>query len=99
LVEIAFVSAIVLAVAGIVHLDAVALGNNLDETSITQTSQAIMILLCSGLFAASAVRNPGQRGYFAAVATLFFYFFIRENDGVLDSVYHGFWTFRAGLVC
>lgn len=93
-----------LGVAGIIYADILLLGNLLDETSLTEIFQAAMILASAVLFGFGAMRVPASRGYLIVMATLFLSMFIRENDRVLDTIWHGFWivpvlgVFIAGAV-
>lgn len=80
-----------LATVAIIYIDLLVLGNTLREESLVQISQALLILGSGVFFALGARDNPEQRGYLLLVATLYLCMFVRENDGPLDVIVHGFW--------
>jgi hypothetical protein len=83
-------AAFLLSVA-IIYFDVLAMGGAMGENSPVQLSQAILVLGSAAFFALGARTNSDQRGYLLLVATLFLCMFVRENDGLLDGIVHGFW--------
>ena len=76
----------------IVLLDVKVLSGRVSETSLTELTQAALILLTAILFFIGARRFPDAVGYLMSVAVLCTWMFIRENDVYLDQVWHGFWV-------
>jgi len=96
--EFVGLTALMVGAAAVVRFDVVHLGNILTERSVTQIAQALCVLLASVIFAVGAVREPGKRGYLTVLAAIFLAMFIRENDGPLDAVFHGFWVIPVVIV-
>ncbi|WP_298844610.1 hypothetical protein [uncultured Roseobacter sp.] len=84
-----------LATSGIIYADVLLLQSTMGEASLVQIAQVLMIGVAGAFFAAGAWSYPAQRGYLVLIATLFSCMFIRENDGVLDMITHGFWFWPA----
>lgn len=89
--------AVILLASAILYVEVLFLGGEMSEGSLVQIAQAFMILLSAVFFALGVRRFPDKRGYLVAVSTLFFCMFIRENDGLLDQIRHGFWAVPAFL--
>ncbi|MEQ9695704.1 hypothetical protein [Shimia sp. SDUM112013] len=93
--ELVFLTAMLIAVVASVYLDVVVWQNGLSEKSLTETLHNLFIL-CSGiLFLIGAKRHPEKRGYLIMVGAFFMILFIRENDKLLDGIWHGFWSIPA----
>lgn len=75
----------------VIYADVLVLGSTMGERSLVEVLQALMILGSAAFFAAGASNSSDQRGYLILVSTLFLCMFVRENDGLLDNVEHGFW--------
>ena len=82
----------------LIYADVLVFGSIMGEWSLVQISQALMILGSAVFFALGARDTADQRGYLLLVATLFLSMFIRENDGPLDNIAHGFWLAPAALI-
>lgn len=76
----------------IVLLDVTMLSGRVSETSLTELTQAGLILLTAVLFFVGAKRRPEASGYLMSVATLCAWMFLRENDAYFDVIWHGFWV-------
>lgn len=81
-----------------VYLDIVVIGHRIGEVSVTEIAQEALLLLTVLVFLYSAWRQPASRGFLVLVAGFFAAAFIRELDGFLDEVWHGFWVWPAMLV-
>ncbi|ASM72252.1 MULTISPECIES: hypothetical protein [Roseobacteraceae] len=93
--------ALLVAVVSVVNLDAVVLGDGISEESFAENLQSLLALGTGLIFVHAAVRYPQARAYLVLVATMCGLIVIRENDYLLDFVWHGFWKWPAlmlGLV-
>ncbi len=81
----------------IIYADVILLNSTMGESSLVQIAQVLMILAGALFFVAGARAQPAQRGYLVVFATLFLCMFIRENDGLLDHIAHGFWVVPASV--
>lgn len=72
--------------------------NTVGEVSITQISQAILLLSSAFIFWLYAYKTPDSRGFCVLVAGFFSCMLIRELDGLFDYIYHGFWFWPAMLL-
>ncbi len=81
-----------------IFCDLVHLGKHLPESSVTELFQELLLLYAVVTLAISARKHPGSRGMLALMSGLFACMFIRENDSVLDHIWHGFWFWPAILV-
>ncbi|WP_299831702.1 hypothetical protein [uncultured Roseobacter sp.] len=90
--------ALVVAVVLVIQIDVRLLGNTLPENSMTEFFQGALVIFSALVFAMRARRETRSRGYLVVGATLFACMFIRENDGMLDHVQHGFWIIPAAVV-
>ena len=91
-----FVSMII--TVGIIYVDVLLLKTTMGEHSLVQIAQALMILGSAIFFFVGARNHADHRGYLLLVSTLFLCMFIRENDGFLDNIVHGFWLVLVLLV-
>ncbi|MGI5869569.1 MAG: hypothetical protein ACOX9C_09040 [Kiritimatiellia bacterium] len=83
---------IVILVPFMVVVDLAATGNRLRDHSLTEWSQALMLLVCAALFARAARRRPHGRGWYLLVCGFYLCCLIRELDWVFDrALYHGAW--------
>ncbi len=76
-------------------VDVVMIGHGVPEDSVTEMTQAALLLISAALFGCSAWREPGTRGFFVLVAGFFLCMLVRELDEFLDEVWHGFWLVPA----
>lgn len=87
--------ALLVLVVVVVRLDVLVLSDTISEDSVTETLH-VALTLCTGLiFVHGAVRHPQARAYLICVATMCGLIVIRENDHLLDHVWHGFWKLPA----
>lgn len=82
---------LIVLIIAVIYADLLVFGNTMDERSMVQNSQALLILGSAAFFAVAANKSRDQRGYLTLVSTLFLCMFVRENDGLLDNIEHGFW--------
>lgn len=87
--------ALLVLVVLVVRLDAVVLSDTISEDSETETLHVVLTLCTGVIFAHAAVRHPQARAYLVCVATMCGLIVIRENDHLLDHVWHGFWKWSA----
>ena len=71
--------------------DLIYLKQGIGETSLTEYFQELILLLSALSFAYTAYQEPSIRHFCTLVAGFFGCMFIRELDGLLDLVFHGFW--------
>ncbi|MBZ2189478.1 hypothetical protein K8B33_10250 [Alcanivorax sp. JB21] len=76
-------------------VDVQIVGGPLREASFTEVTQSLLLLCCVALFARRAVTLPAQRGFLTLVSGFILCMFIREQDHLLDFIYHGFWVIPA----
>ncbi|MEM9393933.1 MAG: hypothetical protein AAGA38_08750 [Pseudomonadota bacterium] len=98
LYEVLFVGVLILVATAVIYLDVIVFDSKMSETSLTQIYQGVLLLLCFFLFLLAANRSEQHKGYCSAWAVLFLWMFIRESDGLLDSIKHGFWVYPATFV-
>lgn len=94
-VEFFGLMALMVLVVLIVRLDAIVLSDTISEDSITETLHVVITLGSGLIFAHAAVKYPQARAYLVAVATMCGLIVIRENDHLLDHIWHGFWKWPA----
>ena len=75
--------------------DVLVLGDGIPEVSLTELLQVVLLLGFVVLLLARAVRRPRERGFLALFAGFCACMFVRELDGFLDSIRHGFWLWPA----
>lgn len=78
----------------IVHIDLV-IFKQCTEKGLVEGAQALVLLLVVSCCFFAAKRRPDLRGGLILAAGLFATMFVRENDQLLDRVYHGFWIVPA----
>ncbi|MDD9178153.1 MULTISPECIES: hypothetical protein [Aliivibrio] len=94
-----FIQCIVAAIAYLViRTDIIVLKNGLSENSLTEYYQQFLLLVVIISFTYIAVVNKQARAFATLIIGFFSCMFIRESDGVLDKVYHGFWLVPALIV-
>lgn len=91
--EFVFLACIFLTVPYVVSLDALVFKNDVEEYSLTEILQSLLVLATALLFVFSAVRCPQTRGFSVLLAGFFACIFIREGDLYLDFIQHGFWKY------
>lgn len=91
--EFVFLGSVFLAVPYIVSLDAMVFENDVEEYSLTEVLQSILVLATAVLFLLSSIRCPPTRGFSVLLAGFFTCIFIREGDLYLDFIQHGFWKY------
>jgi hypothetical protein len=78
-----------------VFVDAVILGNEVEDLSITEITQEILLFGSAAIFWFCAWKQTQSRGFFALVAGFFSCMFIRELDSFFNVVWDGFWFWPA----
>lgn len=73
-------------------------GNNVSETSFTEISQEVCLLIAVCSFIYAMRRNVHSRGAYCLIAGFFSCMLIRELDAWFDYIWHGFWVYPATLV-
>lgn len=96
--EILVMILVAVAVPVLVYVDMVILSNEVREWSLTEATQLLLLGASTAFFASGAVRLPHLATYLCVMAFFTLLMFIREIDGLLDSIAHGFWVYPA-LVC
>ncbi|MBY4675409.1 hypothetical protein [Marinobacterium arenosum] len=95
IIEFVTLAGLMILVPAVVAADIFLIGYGTSEQSLTQISQALLLLLTMWLFAREAVRQPAARGMLVLGAGFFGCMLIRECDGYLDAIAHGFWQYPA----
>lgn len=94
-----FIQCIVAAIAYfVIRTDIIVLKNGLSENSLTEYYQQILLLIVIFSFSYIAIVKNEARSFSLLIIGFFSCMCIRESDGVLDKVYHGFWLVPALLV-
>lgn len=78
-----------------VYVDTVLIGDSMREASITEYFQEALLLLSAVSFFVLAYYNRSVRGFAILVGGFFATMLIRELDGLLDEIVHGFWVYPA----
>lgn len=84
-------------VAGIIHVS-VALGQMASEGSLIEKMQLLFLAISITTFIIIAWRYSYYQQAASLIAAFLFCLAIRELDGILDIVFHGFWAYPAWLV-
>lgn len=79
-------------------LDCIYFDNQLSETSVTEISQQVLLLLMSFRFFTQRNKLAELNKACLLIAMMFAIFFIRELDYWLDYIIHGFWKYPALLI-
>lgn len=74
------------------------LGNKIQELSVVEISQALMLVLSIACFSILAIRSRTDRTFAVLAAALFGTLLIRELDQLFDLISHGFWKYPVTLV-
>ncbi|MFU8848958.1 MAG: hypothetical protein ACNA77_09625 [Opitutales bacterium] len=90
-----FLSALALVPTLAVYIDSIIFGHSIGELSVTEITQAVFLLITVAIFLQGAIRFPELRGGFVLIAGFFACALIREMDGFLDHIWHGFWLWPA----
>jgi hypothetical protein len=96
--DAAELTGMVLLVPLIARLDVHVLENGLSERSVTETVQALAVLVSAACFALAARRRPRLAAAFILASGLCATMFVRELDMYLDAIWHGFWVVPATTV-
>lgn len=78
-----------------VLIDCVIINNIIKEVSVTELTQALLLFSIISVFSITAIKNKNSRGFLVLAAGFFSCMLIRELDGFLDNIYHGFWFWPA----
>lgn len=89
------VAAFLALMMGVVYIDVNWIHANLRETSLTETSQEILLAIIAVLFFWQAVQRPGQRGALILTGGFYSCMLIRELDFLFDKIAHGAWIWPA----
>lgn len=79
-------------------LDILWLGNHVGENSVTEHSQAIILLLIMGTFFHINKKYPDQRAFGYLALGLFTSMFIREHDFFLNNIIDNLWEVIVAIV-
>lgn len=79
-------------------LDSSVLGNGVSDSGATEVLQSAMLGLVIVSYGFGLRRHHDMRGYAIAAMTFFVVLLVREQDGILDAVFHGFWAYPAALI-
>lgn len=82
----------------LVYIDVVVFGHGVGESSVTEITQEILLLMTVLIYWYGAWRHPNSRGFLMLVAGFFSCAFIRELDSIFDAVWHGFWFWPTLMV-
>lgn len=94
--EFLLLSGLTVIVPAAVSADILVFDNRVNEVSVTEITQEILILVCAIIFGTDIKRNRQSRGFLALVSGFFVCIFIRELDVFFDKfVCHGSWLFFA----
>ncbi len=80
------------------YIDIVHLKNYIEEISLTEIAQELIIVCIIYTFLRIAYHHSYVRYSSILIAGLFTCMLIRELDSILDSIFHGFWVYPAILV-
>ncbi|MDX4028488.1 hypothetical protein [Aliarcobacter skirrowii] len=75
----------------ILRLDIIIFNDFVSEMSLTEAFQLLFLTLTYGIFFYIAKKIANLRRASVLIASFFLVLFIRENDALLDTIYHGFW--------
>lgn len=91
--------AVVLAFSALViHLEVRYFSGNAGENSLIEYLQEVYLFISGTLFFVVAIKHNNQRGFAFLVSAFFYIMLIRELDGLLDQISHGFWKYPAWLL-
>ncbi|WP_146010761.1 hypothetical protein [Halomonas heilongjiangensis] len=96
--EFFFLSLAVMLIPAFAYVDAIVYAPDRAELSLTQTTQHLLILITAAIIWFHAWKSPAQRGFLVLMAGFFTCMLVRELDGFLDAVFHGFWLYPALVV-
>lgn len=97
--EFLFLSLFVLSVPLFLAIDILVIEHGVQETSLTELSQGVLLFVCALRFGIGAWSCPQSRGFLVLVTGFFSCLFIREMDAFLDKMaFHGFWVWPAALL-
>ncbi len=78
---------------GVINLD-----QGISESSATELLQETLLFCTTLSFAYTAYKDPSVRHFSVLITGFFACMLIREFDGLLDTIQHGFWVYPATLV-
>lgn len=81
-----------------VYIDLAVLGQKTGEKSVTEISQAVILLFTILICWRASQHYLNERGAFVLMVGFFTCALIREMDAVFDLVWHGFWVIPAIVV-
>lgn len=81
----------------LVYIDVVIIDQYVSESSVTEITQEALLLITTLIFWYGAWRHPQRRGFLVLVAGFFSCAMIRELDGFLDAIWHGFWVWPVSI--
>lgn len=67
----------------------------IEEGSLVEYLQEGYLFISGSLFFMVSIKNKSQRGFTLLVSVFFYIMLIRELDGFLDNISHGFWKYPA----
>lgn len=86
------------AAVAVIFLDVVVFGFNCAESGIVEWCQFAAVSASGLILLALALRDRENGAGFMLAAALFLDMAIREQDAVLDDIFHGFWALPVGLL-
>ncbi|RQW64593.1 hypothetical protein [Vibrio viridaestus] len=89
---------ICLATIACIHLDVDLFGPVINETSITECVQQILLGISSIAFYRVSIENPRVKQAALLISGFFMVMFIRELDFLFDYLHHGSWVYPALFV-
>ncbi len=98
LCEFFFLALVSLVPALFAFIDIVFLGDGVSELSLTEITQETLLFVSALLIGHSAWRHADSRGFLMLMAGFFACMLVRELDGLLDNIWHGFWFWPAFLL-
>ena len=93
--EVLIWTIVLLMIPIIAGIDAIITNEGINEISITEAIQELLILLSAISCGIAAYKYQNSRGLMTLLAGLFGCMLIRELDNFLDHIAHGFWLYPA----
>lgn len=82
----------------VIHFEVRYISGVAGENTIIEYLQEAYIFISGSLFFVVAIKHKNKRGFSFLVSAFFYIMFIRELDGLLDQISHGFWKYPAWLL-
>jgi hypothetical protein len=95
LIQFLVLAALALVPPLLIYLDVQAIKDSVGESSLTEVSQALCLLLTVTLFARTAWQQAESRGFYVLITGFFLCMLIREHDFLFDLIRHGAWVYPA----